>query len=77
MCTDRNTYMRIVYILTCDNMKFKEIPREILESDLVGEMMAWNLLDNAIDKKIPNSSIKSEIRNLIADRQAQIMESGL
>ena len=63
--------------IVCDDMKFKKIPREILESDLVGEMMAWNLLNHAIDEMIQNSSKKSEILNLIADRQTQIIEAEL
>lgn len=58
-------------------MNFMEIPREILESDSVGEMMAWNLLNNVIDEMIPSSTTRSEILNLIADRQKEIMESDI
>ena len=57
-------------------MNFKDIPPEIGESKLLGEMIGWNILETFIDD-LPPSRIKENILDLIDVRRKQIMESEL
>jgi hypothetical protein len=55
-------------------MKFKNIPNEILESDVFSELMGWNLLSILIEE-FPESVTKDKILKLIVERQKELMES--
>ena len=54
-------------------MLFKDIPNEIKQSELIGEMIGWNMLESLIED-FPASKQKENIIDLIDDRRKQIIE---
>lgn len=48
-------------------MKFEDIPKEILDSELVGEMIVWGIIYTLVEV-LPESESKDKMLTLIDNR---------